>query len=265
MYDTKINTEVSRTIIKKTSIIEHFNHSFNVIIADTPKLQEQAYRLRYQVYCIENCFENTLDHPLKQESDDFDIRSVHSVIIDRHSQTVTGTVRVILPDPDNIEKSFPIQNLSNHPLLHNRKLLHTARAAEISRFAVSKRFSRMAADLRSSQRHSDYRIEQRAAMSSITLGLMNGIVRMSAEHGITEWFAVMEPTLLRLLARFGIYFSPIGPMVDYHGMRQPCHANMQNLLARVRKERLQVWEIITDKGTLLDSEVRAAASHHLNN
>ena len=102
-------------------------------------------------------------------------------------------------------------------------------------------------------------------MPNITLGLMNGIVRMSVEHGITEWFAVMEPTLLRLLARFGIYFSPIGPMVNYHGMRQPCYATIENLLGRVRKERIDVWEFITDNGRLLDGKDRPFASFRLIN
>ena len=102
-------------------------------------------------------------------------------------------------------------------------------------------------------------------MPNFTLGLMNGIVRMSAENGISEWFAVMEPTLLRLLARFGIYFSPIGPVVDYHGMRQPCHADINNLLERVRKERPEVWEIITDNGRLLDKEDHPFAPFRLIN
>jgi N-acyl amino acid synthase of PEP-CTERM/exosortase system len=238
--------------VSNPDLIDNFNHRFAVVTADTLALQEQAYQLRYQVYCIENSFEDPLEQPLEQEMDEFDARSVHSVIIDRSSHAVTGTVRLILPDPDFLDKSFPIQRVCSHPLLRNGRLLHTARPAEISRFAVSKEFSRRAADCHPSQRRTDSRTERRAAMPNITLGLMNGIVRMSAEHGITEWFAVMEPTLLRLLARFGIYFSPIGPMVNYHGMRQPCHVIVEKLLDRVHKERIDVWEFITDNGRLLD-------------
>ena len=261
----KIKPERREPMMINSALSDNFNHRFAVVTADTLALQKQAYRLRYQVYCIENRFENTLDHPLEQEIDEFDARSVHSVVIDRPSQTVTGTVRLILPNPTAIEKSFPIQKVCSHPLLQSRKLLYTARSAEISRFAVSKEFSRMAAGPPTSRRHTDFSDEKQASVSNITLGLLNGVVRMSLEHGITEWFAVMEPTLLRLLARFGIYFSPIGPMVDYHGMRQPCHAIIENLLDRARKERIDVWKIVTDNGRLLDREDQQFAPFRLSN
>lgn len=262
---SETTTERRRQQVNSTELIDNFNQRFAVVTADTPALQEQAFRLRYQVYCIENSFENRDDHPLEQELDEYDHRSVHSVIIDRPSQIITGTVRIILPDQDAAEKSFPIQKVCNHPLLQKHRLLHVSRSAEISRFAVSKEFSRRAADQRPVRRHTDFSNERRASMPNITLGLMNAIVRMSAEHGVSEWFAVMEPTLLRLLARFGIYFSPIGPMVNYHGMRQPCHAVMETLLARVRRERPDVWEVITDNGRLLDSDDHPFASFRLVN
>ena len=262
MLSTEFRPERRRQVASKAEMMENYNCRFAVISADTLGLREQAYRLRYQVYCIENKFENPHDHQREQEMDEFDDRSVHSVIIDRLSRTVTGTVRLILPDPKSIEESFPIQRVCNHPLLQRYRLLNSERSAEISRFAISKDFCRRAEDFHPILLSRD---ERRAAMPNLTLGLMNGIVRMSAEHGISEWFAVMEPTLLRLLARFGIYFSPIGPMVDYHGMRQPCHAVMSNLLERVRKERPEVWEIITDNGSLLDKEDRPFASFRLIN
>lgn len=260
-----MKTERRRQAVSNPQMIDNFNQRFAVVTADTPALQEQAYRLRYQVYCIENSFENQEDHPLEQELDEYDDRSVHSLIIDRPSQMITGTVRIILPDQNAAEKSFPIQNVCSHPLLQSHRLLHISRSAEISRFAVSKEFSRRAADRRPARRHTDFSNERRASMPNITLGLMNAVVRMSVEHGVAEWFAVMEPTLLRLLARFGIYFSPIGPMVNYHGMRQPCHAVMETLLARVRRERPDVWEVITDNGRLLDSEDHPFASFRLVN
>lgn len=266
MLHTDMRLERRTQAVSNPEMIDNFNHRFAAVTADTIALQEQAYRLRYQVYCIENNFENPDDYPLGQELDEFDSRSVHSVIIDRPSRTVTGTVRIILPDPDLLENSFPIQNLCNHHLLQSNRSLHMTQSAEISRFAVSKEFCRRAADRYPSRRSTDnFRNEKRAAMPNMTLGLMNGIVRMSMEHGISEWFAVMEPTLLRLLARFGIYFSPIGPMVDYHGMRQPCHANIERLLNRVRKEKSDVWEIITDNGELLDRDNRHFASFRLIN
>ena len=265
LSNTEMQSERRRSVVSNSKLVDNFNHRFAVISADTVTLQEQAHRLRYQVYCVENNFEDPFDHPTEMEMDEFDSRSIHSVIIDRPSKAVTGTVRIILPNPEALEKSFPIQKVCNHPLLQSNKNLYSLRSAEISRFAVSKEFCRRATDRHPSRRQTDSPGERRSSMPNITLGLINGVVRMSVEHGITEWFAVMEPSLLRLLARFGIYFSPIGPMVNYHGMRQPCHSNMRNLLDRVRKERIDVWEIITDNGRLLDREDLPFASFRLIN
>ena len=261
MLINKMRQERRRLAISNTELIDTFNHRFDVYSADTPSLQEQAYRLRYQVYCIENSFENPLDHPLEQEIDAFDARSAHSIIIDRPSQIVTGAVRIILPDQEAFENSFPIQMVCSHPLLQSSKLLHTARSAEISRFAVSKEFRRRATDSHPFQSHIDFKNN----MQNIILWLMKGIMRMSVEHGITDLFAFMESTLLRLLARFGIYFTPIGPMVDYHGIRQPCHASIERLLNTVRIERPDVWKIITDNGRLLDREGQAFSSLRIIN
>jgi len=60
----------------------------------------------------------------------------------------------------------------------------------------------------------------------------------------------MEPSLLRLLTRFGIHFSPIGPAVDYHGIRQPCFASADEVLRRMHDESSAVWELITECGSL---------------
>src|SRR6185295_16967877 len=90
--------------------------------------------------------------------------------------------------------------------------------------------------------------EQRSILPHLTLGLIETLVRMSVENGITHWCAVMEPTLLRLLTRLGIHFDPIGPLIDYHGRRQPCYIPLKTLLARVKRERPDVWDVITRAG-----------------
>jgi N-acyl amino acid synthase of PEP-CTERM/exosortase system len=82
----------------------------------------------------------------------------------------------------------------------------------------------------------------------MTLGLIEGLVQMSLDNGILNWCAVMERPLLRLLARLGIHFQNIGPLVDYHGRRQPCFLHIGTMLEQVREERPDVWEILTDGG-----------------
>lgn len=235
---------VKRTITPRHDNMLHaYNARFKVTPATTPALQDQAYRLRYQVYCCEHSYENPAEHPHQRETDHYDDRSAHSLLVDRTSGTTVGTVRLIFPDKNSRADSFPIQKVCSHPLLTDRKLHVTTAAAEISRFAISKAYRKNAHAISDA-----VAADPSQLIPCITLGLFKATLQMSFEHGISNWFAVMEPALLRLLSRFGIYFKPIGPLIDYHGMRQPCHAHVSSLLARVHQEQPDIWDFVTDYG-----------------
>ncbi|CAG0955691.1 hypothetical protein ANRL4_00356 [Anaerolineae bacterium] len=237
------------------SLKKTYNQWFDVIPAKTSALVDQVHRLRYQVYCIENSFEDPNIHPNCVERDEYDARSVHSLLKDRSSGAIAGTVRLILPAPKP-EESFPIQGICKSPLLSDPKMFYHGKAAEISRFCISKGFRQLVRESEpsgaSASDNPGPAIDKQLLMPCITIGLMKAIVQMSAAHGVTDWFAVMEPSLLRLLTRFGIYFKPIGPLVEYHGKRQPCYQNVEGLLARIKTERQDVWDVITDEGRLLE-------------
>jgi N-acyl amino acid synthase of PEP-CTERM/exosortase system len=126
-----------------------------------------------------------------------------------------------------------------------RKLpLHSS--AEVSRFSISRQFRRVAGALGNT--------EQSAFVSNsgplMRLGLIQGLVRMSSQYGVTHWCALMEPTLLRMLAAMAIRFIPIGPMVDFRGLRQPCYCNVADVLEAVKRERPAFWSVLTDGGSL---------------
>jgi N-acyl amino acid synthase of PEP-CTERM/exosortase system len=62
----------------------------------------------------------------------------------------------------------------------------------------------------------------------------------------------MEPSLLRLLSRLSIYFRPFGPLLDFHGKRQPCWQNLLDLLDRVYREQKEIWKRLTADGVHWD-------------
>jgi len=108
------------------------------------------------------------------------------------------------------------------------------RTGEISRFALSK-------DRRDGAGH---------AGVFMRLGLMQGIVHVSQEAGLTHWCAIMERSLIRLLQSTAIYFAPIGPAVEYHGIRQPAVARISATLERIRREAAPVFNYVTADGAL---------------
>ncbi len=235
-------------------LVDIYHRWFEVVLVTTPEQLEEAYRLRYQVYVIENPFENPDEHPNGLENDQYDAHSRHALLIHRPSGAIAGTVRLVLPDDINPRKSFPIQEFCRDPLIRDPKRFPVPRMGEISRFSISKQFRRRqtdsmypdALDEHSGEIPSNSEI--RRMIPHLTLGLMDGIIRMSIQSQTTYLCAAMERQLLRLLNRMGIYFDPIGPVVEHHGLRQPCYRNLLDLLNQVNEERLEVWEVMTDEG-----------------
>jgi N-acyl amino acid synthase of PEP-CTERM/exosortase system len=239
----------SRTSTEEESLKEVYVRYFETVIARSDQQLAAAHKLRYQVYCVENAFEDPADNPDGLERDLYDSRATHCLLMHRESGTVAGTARLVLPSSREPDSSFPLQSICDDPLIRNRSAFPINRMAEVSRFCVAKKFRRRHNEGAYGRYESDMDLEaNRRLIPHITLGLIEGLVRMSLEQGIDYWCATMEPSLLRLLRRMGIHFDDVGPRVDYHGIRQPCFQRLDQFLKRVGIERPDVWDVLTDDG-----------------
>ena len=232
------------------SLLRRFNAHFYTETAYTPAQIREAQRVRYQVYCIENPLEQP--NPDGIESDSFDAHSVHSLLVYRAAAKALGTVRLILPISGEAEHSFPMQDVLGASAARDFRKLPLHSSAEVSRFSISRQFRRTAESCQDAE----------AEFISVSgplmrLGLIQSLVRMSLEYGITHWCAMMEPTLLRMLAAMAIRFRAVGPLVEFHGLRQPCYCNLADILEAVRRERPAFWSVLTDGGALLESAAAA--------
>lgn len=233
--------------------LDTFDRYFQIAPAHSPADVMKALALRYQVYCIEHPFEDSERYRDGYERDEFDRRSVHSILTHRTTGDAAATVRLVLSDRNRPDQMFPIEK--HCPLDHrlwNDALRQFKRSeiAEISRFAVSKQFRRRLGEPQTTHGvvnpfPSENVNQERRVLPQITLGLFQAIVRMSRDHEIRLWVAVMEPTLLRLLRRFGIYFTPIGEPVEYHGLRIPCVGPVDDVMDGIRRNFPEVFQFIT--------------------
>ncbi len=228
-----------------------FLQNFEIVSANTPMLIDEAYKLRYQVYCEEKGYEDAAAYPDGREYDEYDRRSVHSLICHRDSGIYVGVVRLILPECGGAYASLPMERHCQLDLAKTHPQLAAAprsQVGEISRFSVSKVFRRrlveegliygVSGDGREVHPNFDRRL-----LPHITLGLIAAFIRMCATHGIYYCYAVMESTLLRFLGRFGIQFSTLGETVDYHGLRVPAVITAGNL-ENIRRTRADLWQLI---------------------
>lgn len=241
-------------------LLDRYHAYFEAIEADTPELENETYRLRYHVYCMERGFENPHDFPDGLEKDRYDQRSRHALLIHKPTSHIAGTVRLILPDPAAPAGSLPIDEVCDVQQLVDPADLPRAHTAEISRFAISRSYRRRTGEAESEtgitpESLAAFEAAQRDMVDRrlaphLILGLIAALVRFSEAEDISHWCCVMERSLLRLLGRVAIYFEYLGPEVECHGKRQPCYAHLGSLLHRVNAERPDVWSVLTENGRI---------------
>jgi N-acyl amino acid synthase of PEP-CTERM/exosortase system len=236
--------------------IEHtWDHYFEVVLASTPALLGQIYALRYQVYCIEHRFEDPANHPNGRETDSHDQHSLHVALIYRASREVVGTVRLIFP-ANPIEPRLPILSLLGQDAQAELRRYPLDRMAEISRYVVSKTFRRRKGEDEFPDVGFSPDVENgRRLMPHLTLGLMRGILQLGVSRQVQYLCACMRPALLRLLRQLGLKFRPIGPAVDYHGLRQPCIASIDDLLLGLKTHSAELCSVV-HRGSILPPETR---------
>ena len=263
-----------------------FQSFFEIVVADTPELLEAVYRIRYQVLCVQNTFPdmNADDFPNQLEKDEYDDHSCHALLRFKSTGQYIGTVRLILIDPKNPEKLFPVEiNTQIDSQLCDLKKIKRQETAEISRFVIASQFDRRKGERRKSDdresnesttRRSDYNESRRSTMRSsdresngnivrsekdrratdrrstphLSLLLMACVMRLSVKHNIKHWISAMEPALNRLLRFYGLNFHCAGPAVNYHGIRRPYCIKVEEILSRMYKENYESWEVLTECG-----------------
>lgn len=235
---------------------------FEIVMADTRALLNEAYQLRYQVLCKENRIPgfDSSQYPGGLEKDTYDDHSAHALLKHRSSGKFIGTVRLVLTDTNKPDKSFPLESHTNSKLdinFFNKNNATRQNTAEISRFFIISEFQRRKNDCvypqtqnnLSQNSNSDAKSEKdRRISSNITLVLMSAVMRMSVQHGVENWLSFMSPALHRLLSSVGLVATPIGPLIECHGLRRPYFARITDILRRTHKDYQGVWEVLTDQG-----------------
>jgi N-acyl amino acid synthase of PEP-CTERM/exosortase system len=225
MIATEAGAVVRHGVPLNRRLIDDFRELFGIVPANSRELLDDAYRLRFQVYCVERGFEDPAQYPDGRERDDDDARSMHCLLISRPTQMVLGTVRLILPQRG---LTLPVSRMIGSPRWR-ALALPAETTAEVSRFAIAKA-GRRQSECRDFSCVMGTPAGARRTLPLLSLGLIQAAVMMSLSRGITHVVAMMEPTLLRLLARVGVEFHAIGEPIDHHGLRQPSWALLRDVI-----------------------------------
>ena len=260
------------------SLIDIFGDYFEILPTVSQSLKEETYRLRFEVYCKEKSIKgfNPNKYPDEMEHDEYDRRSVHSLLRHRRSGSAAGTVRIILPDGDNPSALLPIERYCKNSFYREfiEKSPPCERTGEISRLILAPRFRSRnrefeqphgvvepislwpheedrrklcPPDLGQGRRNGN----DRRLIPHPILGLFAAVLRMSVQHNLQFWYAGMEPSCARFLKRFGFDFMPITPLIDYYGPCRGYFGDVVSILDCVYHRHRSVWELFTDEGRFM--------------
>ena len=230
VMDFAINREVK-------TVARHFSTYLNPIIANTPELSNESYKIRNEVYCDELHFLDTGKNGL--ENDDFDQYSTHCLIQHIPTTHYSGTVRVVRPEKN--EHTIPLQKYCSDSISKDK--INPADFApheicEISRLAVPRGFRKRQTDNYKGAatgviNQQIYSEDELRCFPFIAVGLYLCAASIVIENDIKHTFVMMEPRLARSMKFIGIQFEQIGPAINYHGERAPYYINplllMENL------------------------------------
>jgi len=224
-------------------LAEQYQHYFETLSADTGVAQKAVWHLRYQVLCEERQLLSVADYPDAMETDVYDAHSMQAMLRYRPDQRLIGCIRLILP-----RAGVALPCFTACPAMAQE--IAPEKTAELSRFIIGKEFRRRWND-------GDYGAvspwldgDNHRRIPHCGLGLMQAVLQVARQAGVTHVVALMEPALLRLLEGMGIHFAPVGSLVNYYGQRQACYAKIDNLLRRLQTERPEIWHVLTEGGRL---------------
>jgi len=209
---------------EQASLTETFHRYFEFIPAITQELREEAFKIRYEVYCEELGYENPDHFPDQLEQDCFDQNSLHYLLRHKSSQEFTACVRLAMVDSEN---KLPFEYTCGDSLYLDTvrpKALPNNSCVEISRLAVRSQFIK-----RSGEKNKPYSDdsptqefdERRTNYPLITYGLYMACFAGSLHHNTDNVFVMMETRLARRLRISGINFEQIGLAVEHRGKRAP--------------------------------------------
>ncbi|MDJ0632247.1 MAG: PEP-CTERM/exosortase system-associated acyltransferase [Xenococcaceae cyanobacterium MO_188.B29] len=230
------------------NITEHFFSYFDLYIADTPKLKEEVYKIRYQVYCDELNYEPKENFPEGMETDIYDSRSIHCLLKHKPSGLYAGCVRLVLADLEKPKALFPLEKVCQHSVDFSRKSrLHyseVSRLAVISQFRKRKGEQNSATGLILPEQDLNPSIQEKRKFPVIALSLYLACTSILITLNLDDTFTMMEARLSRHMRIFGIPSQLVGDFIEYHGRRGPFLMSPTSVLDNINEDIRDLFENI---------------------
>lgn len=240
------------------SILDHLNlghgfrRYFRIDAALDEALQDEAFRIRHEVYCEDLGFEPL--RPDGRETDAYDAHSIHCLLrtVGSPHQRV-GCARVVLTDPQDRSAPLPFERACAATL--DRTIIDPAalprdRIGEVSRLAVHRTYRRRKGEERSSVNNIDDRdfgTKEQPRFPYIPVGLYMGTIAVAARRGIDTLFVLTEPRLASHFAKLGVKITRIGDPIEHRGTRIPSMIDVRDVIDNMRLLMKPLWREVASE------------------
>jgi len=205
-----------------------FSKYFRYVPALTPELAREVYKIRHKVYCEDLKFEAA--RPDGQETDAYDAHSVYGLVQSVLTNEYVGCARLILPNPDDPKKLFPVEISCASTIDRSRydpAKLPREKVAEVSRLAVVASYRRRKGENKMPAPVSDdsFGSEKQPRFPYIPFALYFGCAALARRCGIDHVLVLTEPRLANHFRKLGMNIQLIGEGVEHRGHRVPSVIN----------------------------------------
>ncbi len=245
--------------MEQRSFTAAYHKTFKLYNCATELQKDQVYRMRNSIYCREHGYESPTAPESYIERDEYDDHAEHFLLRHRISNEMVGSLRVVLPNEQKPDESFPMQKICDHPLLQfDSRALNIC---EISRFCMAPRFRQRGADGKFlSSYHAQDKNGHRSGnitfvrrrISYPQAALLQGAFETALRTQIMDCIWMVEPDHLPSLRAIGFDYHVLGLRVDHHGGMQPLIFNIKHVLDGIKDAAPACWDVITDGGRLHD-------------
>ena len=210
-----------------------FDDQFEVVLADNEYSRSIHYQLRYQVYCLEEGFEDQRHFSNEEERDQWDDHSVHFLVRSRQSSEWVAAMRMVIPETGRL----PIEQMCDiDPIV--MPSFPGKQIAEISRMCIvdSYRRKQLVAEPGGLRAVSETKgAGGRVHKSVIMKGLLRAAATYSQDHDIPFWYFLTTPALARVISRLNVQLIKVGAAYEHRGTRYPFLANIRQVVEQAKQ------------------------------
>jgi N-acyl amino acid synthase of PEP-CTERM/exosortase system len=224
-----------------------FRKHFELVLADSPKLREEVYRIRHSIYCEELGFEAV--NALGQERDEHDRHSRHLLVRCITTGEWAGCIRLVLTSRDRPELRLPSEPLwvkavgdgSTDAVPFPRE-----NVAEISRLAIVPKFRRrrrvkVGLD---TVAQAEFGTPAHPRAPYLQLSLYLGVIALAHRLGVHGLLLLTEPRLAAHFRKLGFPIRQIGGPVEHRGTRVLSVAEVEYAVRHLPSFMLPLYRVI---------------------